>query len=152
MNKLPYAHDMNYWQTSKSPAGAWIDKSIDLIEKHGGHVLMSAKGNHMESTAYCIEFTFNDEKFKAVWPVLESKYTNEEKACERQAATMLYHDIKARCMKLAIFGARYTFFDMILLEDGRIAGQLSNDEIINHSAQFLLTHVDSEKRSLNVPD
>ncbi len=138
MNKLPYAHDLNYWKTSKSPAGVWIDRATEQIEDHGGAVLMSAKSNHLGNTAYCIEFTFNSERFKAVWPVLESQYSNEEKACERQAATMLFHDIKSRCMKIAIFGARYAFFDMVLLEDGRIAGQLSNDDIVNNSAQFLL--------------
>lgn len=139
MNKLPYAHDLNYWKTSKISASGWIEKSSDLIVKHGGTVLMSAKGKHLDSTAYCIEFSFHQERFKAVWPVLESEYKNEEKACEKQAATMLYHDIKARCLKIAIFGARHAFFDMVLLEDGRMVGQLSNDEIVSHSAQFLLT-------------
>ena len=138
MNDLPLADEMNYWKTSKSSAESWLSKASDMIEKHGGTVYLSAKGKHLEQTAFCIEFNFDNEHFRSVWPVLNYKYRGDDKAAERQAATMLFYDIKNRCMKMAIFGARASFFDMLRLPDGRTAGQLANENLVEYSAQFLL--------------
>lgn len=141
---LPYAEDLSYFKTSKSNAGSWLDKTEALIEKHGGSVLLRAKGKNLESSAFLVEFVFEADRFRAVWPVLPSKYEGKDsdpifiRAAERQAATMLHHDCKARCMKVAIFGARLAFFDFLLLDDGRTAGQLSTPELADHTPVALL--------------
>lgn len=135
--KLPFANELNYWKTSRSPAGSWLDKSEAMITSHGGTVHLSAKGNHGGYSAYCIEFAFGDDVFKAIWPVLPAQNDNDKPAAERQAATMLYHDIKARCMKIAIFSPRGAFFDMLKLPDGRLAGHLGTPELVEHAGKFL---------------
>lgn len=132
--RLPYAEDLNYWKTSRSGAGDWIAKTEKLIADFGGTVYMSAKGRGFEGRmGYMIEFAFGDDRFRLVWPILpiRSGYAKDEPAAERQAATMIYHDVKSRAMRHAIFGARVAFFEFLLLEDGRIAAQLAPDEMIS---------------------
>ena len=140
MIKLPYAEDMNYWKSGKSSPDTFLSWTEDEIEKRNGVVTLIAKGKHNGRSAYCMDFSIGNDKFKAIWPVLPTK-GKDTKAADRQAATMLYHDVKTRCLKVAIFGARYAFFDMLLLEDERTAGQLANNEI-DHTNLFLLTHHD----------
>lgn len=38
---LPYANDLNYWKTSKTSAGGWIDKCTDEIVKHSAQFLLT---------------------------------------------------------------------------------------------------------------
>lgn len=89
--------------------------------------------------AFLMEFTFGEDKFRALWPVLstEYEYNDNDKASKRQAATLLYHDVKARSLRCAIFGARNAFFDFLLLEDGRTTAQLSSPELIDRMPKFL---------------
>ena len=42
-----------------------------------------------------------------------------------QAATFLYHDVKARCMVVKIKGPRVAFFEYLLLPNGQPAGTLA---------------------------
>lgn len=140
MTELPYANDMNYWKTSRSGVDAWLGKAEDLIERHDGIVLMRAMGKSMGRSALCMEFEFGQDRFKALWPVLPTKNTGEQRAAEIQAATMLYHDVKARCMKIAIFGPRLAFFDMLMLPDGTMTGQMADSELMDKAPRFLLEH------------
>jgi len=133
---LPNADDMNYWKTSKVDADTWIDKTKLLITGFGGTILGDAYGNDVNigRSAYMIHFSIGTDTFKLVWPVLPSE---ELKAARRQAATMLYHDTKAKCLKAAIFGARTAFFEYLILPDGRQASQLSSPEILAHMPELL---------------
>lgn len=133
MHKLPFAEDSNYWQTSKSSPGHWIDKAAYQVEKIGGHVSMRGMGSHPSSgrSAYILIFEIDNDSFRIVWPVLPLKSTTllKAKAAQRQAATLLFHDVKARCLSSAILGARIAFFSFILLSDGKVASESSKDEI-----------------------
>lgn len=137
MREYPNAEDLNYWKTSKSNAGAWLDKAEKIVEDLGGTVILRAKGNEGGRTAFLMEFELEGDCFRAIWPVLPCK-EGDEKAAERQAATMLYHDVKARTLRVAIFGARVAFFDFLLLEDGRTAAQLTNTELLEKTPRALL--------------
>jgi hypothetical protein len=46
-----------------------------------------------------LEFDLGGERYKVVWPVLPTK-TGKDRAARVQAATALYHDVKARCVTL----------------------------------------------------
>lgn len=127
---------MNYFKTSRKDPGTWIDKCVDEIEEAGGKVNMFAKGFQDGRKAYCLEFTLNNEPFRAVWPVLPCNDGNET-AADRQAATMMYHDIKARAMKAKIFGLQTAFFEFKLLDDGRTAAMLSNKELQDYQPKLL---------------
>lgn len=113
-----YSEDVNYWKTSKTAPDTWINKAIKEIEKAGGIVI--ARGNAMDivsGEAFMLKFNFGQDCFHVIWPVLESK-TGNELAARRQSATMLYHDVKAKCISAKIIGIRRSFVAFLVLEDG----------------------------------
>jgi len=130
MNTLPYAEDINYWKTSKSSPDTWMDKTKRQIKQLGGDVLMEGFGSEPTTgrAAFMLGFEIGGDKFKIVWPVLPSKSGNE-KAARIQAATMLYHDVKAKCVSAAVLGTRAAFFSFLMLPDGRTASEVSAPEL-----------------------
>ncbi len=128
--KLPYAEDINYFRTSKVSPDSWIDNAATLIENLGGKVYTHAFGvNERGASAYMVMFVIGGDEFKLVWPVLPCKAGNEV-AAKRQAATLLYHDVKARCLTALIKGTREAFFNYLLLPDGRTAAEASIPELM----------------------
>lgn len=125
-----YAEDVgNYWKTGQSAPDTWIDRAKAEIKGAGGKVFSEAYGSDGGGrSAYMIEFGFGDERFRAVWPVLKSR-TNNERAARIQAATMLYHDIKAKAVSAKVHGAKAAFFQYLLLPDGRTAAQVATPDI-----------------------
>ena len=63
-----------------------------------------------------------------VWPVLESKSGNL-RAARVQAATSLYHEVKAACVKAKFLGTRTAFLAYWLLPDGRAAAEVTSAEL-----------------------
>ena len=74
-----------------------------------------------------LAFEIGGDKFKVLFPVLPSKSGNE-KAARIQAATMIYHDIKSKCVSAAVLGSRAAFFSYLLLPDGRTTANLETSE------------------------
>lgn len=130
--KLPDAETVNYWQTSRSSADSWVEKAIKEIKGIGGTVTSEAFGSepHTGRSAFLLVFTAGGQQFKIIWPVLPSKSGND-RAAKIQAATFLYHDVKAKCMVAKVFGARKAFFEYLMLPDGRITSELTGSEITN---------------------
>ena len=130
MSELPYGEDVNYWQTGSSSPDTWMEKTKKLILDLGGQVLMEGFGSEptIGRSAFMLAFEIEGDNFKVIWPVLPSK-TGKELAARRQAATMLYHDTKAKCLSAVIVGARAAFFSYLLLPDGRTAVEASIPEL-----------------------
>lgn len=120
----PYAEDLPYWKTSRSPPGAWLDRAAEQIEKAGGTVHVRAEGRDpvRGCTAYLIEFDLEGEHFRVTWPVVPSK-NGDTTAAKRQATTMLFRDVKARCVSAQVLGARAAFFAFMVLPSNRTAVQ-----------------------------
>lgn len=120
MSSLPNAEDMRYWKTGRTSPDGWIEKTKKVVNELGGVVLGEAFGNEPLTgrSAYMLQFRIGNDTFKVIWPVLPSR-DGSEQAARIQAATMLYHDTKAKCVKAAVFGARVAFFEYLLLPDGR---------------------------------
>jgi len=133
MTDLPYAEDINFWKTSKSSADDWMEKTKRLIVGYGGSVIAEAFGSNPSTGrgAFMLTFDMDGERFKVAWPVLPSK-SNDERSARKQAATLLYHDIKGRVLSLQIFGARTAFFNYLMLKDGRTVSEWSRPEIIDN--------------------
>jgi hypothetical protein len=131
-----YAEDVNYWKTGTSGPDAWIDKAKAEIRSAGGKVLNEAFGSQEGRAAFLLEFTFGGDRFRAVWPVLPSK-TKAERAARIQAATMLYHDVKAKCVSAKVHGARAAFFQYAVLPDGRTAAQVAAPELLEMYPKML---------------
>lgn len=127
--KLPYAEDIgHYWQTSQSPPDQWMQKTRKLIEDLGGKVTAEGFGATDQTAAYMLAFELKGQRYKVVWPVLPSA-TGKDLAAKRQAATLLYHDIKAKAMTASVLGAEVAFFSYMLLPDGRAASEIPRPEL-----------------------
>ena len=135
-----YAEDVNYWKTSKSSPDTWIDRTKRQIERLGGQVLLEGFGSEPITgrAAFMLTFVVNNDRFKIVWPVLPSKGGNE-KATRVQAATMLYHDIKAKCISAAVLGTRAAFFSFLMLPDGRTTAEMSTPELVQAIPEMFTT-------------
>lgn len=131
-----YAEDVNYWKTSNVAPDGWIDKAKAEIKAAGGKVLGDAFGDQDGRAAYMMEFTFGADRFRLVWPVLSSK-TKADRAARIQAATMLYHDVKSKCVSAKVHGLRAAFFQYALLPDGRTAAQLATPELTDRYPKLL---------------
>ncbi len=129
---LPYAEDIgHYWQTGSSSPDTWIEKAKKQIEEVGGVINADAYGSMGSHAAFMIVFSIDNNKFKVVFPVLESK-TGKTLAAKRQAATMLYHDIKAKCIVASVLGTKAAFFSYLMLPDGRTASEVATPELAQY--------------------
>ena len=127
--ELPFAEDTgHYWQTGSSAPDTWIEKAKRQIEEVGGIINADAYGAMGSQAAFMITFSIGNDIFKVVFPVLESK-NGKSMSAKRQAATMLYHDIKAKCMVASVMGAKAAFFSYLMLPDGRTASEVATPEL-----------------------
>lgn len=131
--KLPYAEDLNYWQSGRSSPDTWISKAKKELARAGFKVLGDAYGmdDVLGRAAYMLSFQLAEDMFKVTWPVLPSR-TGKDQAARIQAATMLYHDVKSRCVSAKVLGGRTAFFSYIRLPDGRSAADTAVEEILPH--------------------
>lgn len=130
MFKPPYAEDIgHYWQTSNSSPDEWIDRAKKIILDIGGEILAEGFGSANGQSAFMLSFKFGEQQYKVVWPVL-STYSGKEVSAKRQAATLLYHDVKAKAMTASVLGFEAAFFSYMMLPDGRAASELAKPELM----------------------
>lgn len=134
--KLPEAEEINYWKTSKSSVSSWLDKTENMILHFGGSVSLVARGSMQNHRAFLIEFTHQNDSYRILFPVLKTN-TNDIRAAERQAATLIYHDVKARLLRAKLFGIKNAFFEYLLLPDKRTVGELTVPDLINYNPKRL---------------
>lgn len=128
--KKVYADDVNYFKTSTATPDSWIEKAKKEIIAVGGKIAGEAFGMDGDGkAAFRLDFVLEGSEFKIVFPVLEPRKSSDQLAAKRQAATMMYHDIKARCMLIKVFGARQRFADYLVLPDGTTVGDAINEEL-----------------------
>lgn len=134
---LPYAENMNYWETGSGSPDQWIEKTADQIKKLGGVVIGLGYGESMGRAAYMVHFEINGDQFRLIWPVLPTQNGKGQLSAKRQAATMIYHDTKGRCLAAQILGSRVAFFSYYLLPDGRTAGEAAAPELADYFPRLL---------------
>ena len=140
MSKTTCAEDIgHYWNTSKASPDSWIEKAKREIASAKGKIAGEAFMQKDGTAIYMILFQFGDDSFRIEWPVLHSK-TGNEVGARRQAATMLYHDVKAKCVAAKVLGARTAFLSSLVLPSGQTAAQASSPDLQLQleSAYFLL--------------
>lgn len=139
-----FAEDVNYWQTGQSAPDVWMDKAKRQLEKIGGIVLAEGFGSDIHGrSAYMLQFQIENVVYKLVWPVLPSK-TGRVSAARRQAATMIYHDVKAKCVSSQVLGHRSAFFSYMQLPDGRTAVEATVPELTEGIPRMLLPRRNQE--------
>ncbi len=123
------AKNLPYWKTGRSSPDEWLRQAVRLIEKVGGEVNESGIIMQHGSEVVLIGFKLDGDQFRLVWPVLVHE-PKENQAAVRQAATMLYHDVKARCVAAMVKGARWAFHAEMILPNGKPAGSLSDEDLM----------------------
>jgi hypothetical protein len=123
---LPYADEIRYWKTGQSSPDAWIDKTVGVIKEMGGLNISEAFGSSRGRAAFCLAFEIGGERFRVVWPVLQTRRPDDERAARVQAATLLYHDCKAKAIAASVLGTRTAFFHALMLPDGRTLAEVAN--------------------------
>lgn len=141
---LPYADEIRYWKTGQSSPDTWIEKTICVIKEMGGSGVSEAFGSSRGRAAFCLSFEIGDEKFRVIWPVLPVRRAEDERAARIQAATLLYHDCKAKAIAASVLGARAAFFHALQLPDGRTVGELATAAIAQSVPSSMLGYRDSE--------
>ena len=126
-----YAEDLPYWKTSKTGADGWLQKAVKEIHKAGGVILSEGFGSSGGIAAFLIRFEVDEQTYRVVWPCADSKWAHNEadarkfeNSARRQAATMLYHDVKAMCVKARAIGFEVAFFSHLELSNGRVASEM----------------------------
>lgn len=144
MAKLgPFAEDLNYWNSSTAGADSWLGKAEDLIGKYGGEVSASGSGMSGGKQAVMLEFEFGDERYRLVWPALASKYEAHDgtmkfrRSAMRQAATMVYHEVKAAAVRFRVAGPRFAFFNYLVLPNGQVVGELAAPDLLKAAPKML---------------
>ena len=142
--KAVYAEDLPYWQTGKSSPDVWIERTVRVLEALGGKMLGEAFGKDASGrSAFMLSASIAGEVYRAIWPVMLSK-TGNEKSARIQAATLLYHDIKARAVSAKVLGNRAAFFTYLQLPDGRTPVEMSTEEVSQALRLFALPANSSE--------
>src|SRR5690606_12084770 len=127
-NDKLYAEDVNYWKSSTSSPDTWIDKAKTEIKRVGGKVTGELVGSVDGKTAFMLMFELDSERYEIKWPVLQSK-TGNERAAKIQAATALYHDVKARCVARKFLRSRATFMPFLLLPNDVTCNEASTPQL-----------------------
>lgn len=108
-----------------------MDRTKKQVMDLGGMVLAEGFGSEPATgrAAFMLAFEIGGDRFKIVWPVLPSRDGNQG-AARIQAATMLYRDVKAKCISATVIGARAAFFSFLMLPDGRTATEVTMPELV----------------------
>ena len=131
MDDKLYAEDVgNYWKTSEKAPDTWIDDTQELIKAIGGTIIGYAFGSEPEAgrEAYMLTFHIEEHSYRIVWPVLPTR-SGSKVAARRQAATFIFHDVKAKVSSAKVLGIRAAFFSYMMLPDGRTTTQATVEEI-----------------------
>lgn len=139
---LPEGCKINYWKTSHSDPGTWMSRAEAEVCKAGGKVLGHAFGTAeaFGSAAFMLSFEAGGQQFNIVWPVLPHDM-KDERAARVQAATLLHHDVKARCLSARVMGFKRAFFSYLRLPNGRTAGGLGEQELLDSADVFAPTRL-----------
>jgi len=119
-----YAEDVNYLNTGKSNPDVWIERAKKEIRNISGKILQSGYAEQNGQAAFLLKFQIGDDTFDIKWQTLPGHYARTtELMRKRQAATLLFHDVKHRCVMAKIRGIRSTFLEYLTLPNGQTMGE-----------------------------
>lgn len=129
-DKIIYAEDVgHYFKTSQSSPDTWLENTKKEIRAIGGVITGEMVGAMDGQAGIMLEFKADDTQFRILYPILPTRKESDAFAAKRQAATAMYHEVKALCVSAKFRGVKATFHSYILLPNGRIASQLTAPEI-----------------------
>jgi hypothetical protein len=124
------AETVNYWKSSTTSPDKWFERTKQTIKSVGGTIEQSvmASDDRLGYEAFAIRFTLEDEVFAIKWPVLRSR-SGKQAAARIQAATALYHDVKACVVRAQFLGARAAFATWLELPGGRTVAESTSEQL-----------------------
>lgn len=122
-----FADDINYFKTSTTQAHTWVARAKKEITRLGGKITAEAYGSQDDVSVFMLAFTLGGEQFRINWPVLPVRNKKDEAAAIIQAATLLYHDVKHKCVVAKIKGVNRAFLEYLMLPNGSAAGDVAAD-------------------------
>ncbi len=137
---FPYAETVPYWQTSRSTPDTWLDRAEKEIVKRGGHLTARALTSDADLGLEAFHFVFDldGDQYRLTWPVLPTQKADKQAAARRQAATLLFHDVKAKCVSASVLGFRRAFHGQLYLPDmGKTVSELSDPEFMGALPKLL---------------
>lgn len=142
---MPYAEEVSYWRTGKSSPDAKIDDAARMIAAQGGAITGKGYLMHGGREAFLLAFAVGGETYKILWPVLPVKRPDKtsEQAARLQAATFVWHSVKAKCSDAAVLGFRAAFAGNLLCYDGRTLAEVATPELA-HAIPARLTYQPEE--------
>ncbi len=135
---MKYAEELPYWQTSQTDPDTWIEKTIRVMAELGGKLQMEAFGKDGQGRgAYLLTFSIKEDTYRVVWPVMQSR-GGRNKAAKIQAATSLYHYVKALSLAAAVMGIKAALFSFFELPDGSTVLEHTDSAILQAGRMFQL--------------
>lgn len=124
---LPAAEDVNYWRTGRSAVDSWIDKCCRLIDEVGGTIIQKGMIWQNGDSVCLLAFSIDGESYRVGWPVLKTRAgDSDDPAARIQAATFMYHDVKAKVMIAKVLGPRCAFIGNLMVTKNSTVGELNN--------------------------
>ena len=136
--EFPYCDEVPYWKTSRTSPDGWIQKTVQLLQRLGATNISEMFGASCGRAAFVLAFSFGVDNFRVVWPVLPPRKAEDAQSARVQAATLLYHDCKAKAVAASVLGPRNAFIGALLLPDDRT--------VIESSLPTLTAHLSDTKR------
>ena len=103
--ELPYAEEVNYWKTGTTAPDTILDNACKEVAKAGGTIMASAIGMMAGKAAIMMQFELGGAVHRITWPILDtSKGDVNTAAARRQAASFVFHDMKARALQFKVIG------------------------------------------------
>lgn len=135
-----HAEDVPYFQTGKSAVETWIERTKKEIASVGGKLQGEMFGyDHATGQAsFLLQFQIGDDVFKLIWPVLPCRKPVNERAAKIQAATALYHDVKAKVVAAKFKGTRTAFFEYLVLPNDQTTAQAATADFLDLVPRLML--------------
>lgn len=124
-NQLPYAKDLPYWRSGSSAPDVWLEKAVAIVKKLGGTNVSCLSGMTDNGGTFLMQFDHGTERYRVIWPVLRVQRPDEMRAAQIQAATMLYHDCKAKALVAQVLGIRTAFIGQLLVNESQTVSQIA---------------------------
>lgn len=129
---MTLAHDVNYWRTGQRDPDTQLGRAEQHILDAGGTIDARCIGMIGGIESILLSFTIEGESFRIVWPVLATMNDDDRslrRAARIQAATFVYHDVKAKCLAAQVLGWRTAMLPYLITTNGRTVAELSNPEL-----------------------
>ena len=133
------AEDVNYWRTGQRDPDTQLDRAAQLILDAGGVIVSRGLGMFGGHESVLLGCGIGEEEYRICWPVLPTRteHSKDRRAARIQAATFVYHDVKAKCMSAQVLGWRTAMLPYLLTSNGLTVAELGNEDLVRALPKLL---------------